>query len=245
MLYYFTCARCALDNISKRYIKISKRDDLNDPFEQRLATEAGSQYKDVVDEISNDLSKKFGIVCFTHAQPNHPLMWAHYADKHAGICLGFEHLEDPDSVARVDYGYDRPIVPENMLQALQMGWASEDYSAEYAQDPDVQNWIQQGKLAQENFQLLYRKMITSKHKDWEYEKESRLLASLDDNKIEKNGMQFLSWDNELVLRTVVLGANCDCSEQNVYDVIGDDQGISVVRATLDRSTYAVIIPGRV
>lgn len=35
------------------------------------------------------MNKQFGMICFSKRW-NNPLLWSHYADKHRGICLGFE-----------------------------------------------------------------------------------------------------------------------------------------------------------
>jgi hypothetical protein len=35
------------------------------------------------------MEKRFTLLCFS-ADWSHPLIWAHYSDKHRGLCLGFE-----------------------------------------------------------------------------------------------------------------------------------------------------------
>jgi hypothetical protein len=52
--------------------------DISD-YEFRAAYEAGVAA----------VSERFGVICFTKDWSN-PLMWAHYADKHRGVCLGFD-----------------------------------------------------------------------------------------------------------------------------------------------------------
>jgi hypothetical protein len=50
-----------------------------------------------------------GVACFTELW-NDPLMWAHYADKHRGVMIGFD-IEHPDfsEVRFVDYSNTRPV----------------------------------------------------------------------------------------------------------------------------------------
>jgi hypothetical protein len=45
--------------------------------------------------------KTCGISCFS-TDGNNQLMWAHYADKHKGICLGFSNFEQPFVNAKID-----------------------------------------------------------------------------------------------------------------------------------------------
>lgn len=50
-----------------------------------------------------------GIACFTE-NSNDPLMWAHYADKHQGVVIGFHSAHaDFSQVRRVEYETTRPL----------------------------------------------------------------------------------------------------------------------------------------
>ena len=50
-----------------------------------------------------------GVACFTKL-PNDPLMWAHYADKHRGVVIGFDTTHpDFSRVRHVDYSKARPV----------------------------------------------------------------------------------------------------------------------------------------
>ncbi len=44
-----------------------------------------------------------GIICFSRSWRN-PVLWSHYADKHEGICLGFEIPEDDVSAVTYQEG---------------------------------------------------------------------------------------------------------------------------------------------
>lgn len=55
---------------------------------------------------------KFGIFSFT-TRPDNFLMWSHYADKHNGICFGFEMSKMPtvlQKIMKVNYNEKRPII---------------------------------------------------------------------------------------------------------------------------------------
>jgi hypothetical protein len=56
-------------------------------------------------ELKKDMSQRYGIICFCKRGHN-PLLRSHYADKHRGICLGFD--VDDRGLRRVNYVADRP-----------------------------------------------------------------------------------------------------------------------------------------
>lgn len=66
--------------------------------------------------------KKTGVVCFTE-RPDNILMWAHYASKHEGLCLGFDGLSERLDVQRVQYAETLPplklvdLLPPKDLEA--------------------------------------------------------------------------------------------------------------------------------
>ena len=65
----------------------------------------------ILDETLKDFKTTAGICCFSKSYKN-PLMWSHYADKHAGICLGFNIT--PNSVAEftiLEVSYIDQIIP--------------------------------------------------------------------------------------------------------------------------------------
>ena len=63
--------------------------ELNDPFEFRWVSFSNCEYREQLDATINDLSNDFGLLCFSEDWRN-PVQWAHYADKHQGLCFGFE-----------------------------------------------------------------------------------------------------------------------------------------------------------
>ncbi len=89
LVYHFLNEEYGLQSIEKRRLKISRLTDLNDPFEfyavKLLEKEARQYLKKTIAEMS-ELS---GLLCFSENWHN-PLLWGHYADKHRGLCLGFD-----------------------------------------------------------------------------------------------------------------------------------------------------------
>ncbi|WKL58041.1 DUF2971 domain-containing protein [Asticcacaulis sp. ZE23SCel15] len=94
-LYYFTNEQYGLEAIRDQRIKISIIKDLNDPFEFTALSLTGLDQRETLNHIKSGVSENVGIVCLSSSW-QHILMWSHYADKHRGICLGFDfqgHVE--------------------------------------------------------------------------------------------------------------------------------------------------------
>ena len=68
--------------------KISRFCDLNDPFELIPFDLSNEDQRDALIHTRKELSD-VGLLCFSFKWLN-PLLWAHYADKHKEICLGFD-----------------------------------------------------------------------------------------------------------------------------------------------------------
>ena len=88
-VYYFTLSAFAISNIAMRRIKISRLQDLNDPFELLAVNLAEITEREKIMKIKDDVNKTSGLICFSISWKN-PLLWGHYAEKHAGIALGFD-----------------------------------------------------------------------------------------------------------------------------------------------------------
>ena len=54
---------------------------------------------------------KFGLLCFTE-QWNDILQWSHYADRHRGVCLGFDVTGEPGKFGKVDYVTEKFQTPQ-------------------------------------------------------------------------------------------------------------------------------------
>lgn len=87
--YYFTTGKFALSNVQLRRIKISRFQDLNDPFELLAANLAEKRIRQKIKDLKDDINSKIGLICFSKNWKN-PLVWGHYAEKHKGMALGFD-----------------------------------------------------------------------------------------------------------------------------------------------------------
>ena len=62
-----------------------------------------------------------GILCFSLNWTS-LLLWAHYADNHKGICLGFDLQDGPDwYVYPVSYVKERPSIPKRVERTGRLG----------------------------------------------------------------------------------------------------------------------------
>jgi hypothetical protein len=99
-VFYFTSSEYAFKNIEFSRIKISKFDNLNDPFELLGIELKNNDVRDALTKEKSLISKNLGLICFSEDWQN-PVQWGHYANNHKGICLGFE--VDNGRLHKVDY----------------------------------------------------------------------------------------------------------------------------------------------
>ncbi len=88
-VFYFTGSTFGLMDLESRHLKVSEFNNLNDPFEL-LGVEMSdvNVRKAMIFEKSQILKSK-GLICFSDNKYD-PVQWAHYAENHKGICLGFD-----------------------------------------------------------------------------------------------------------------------------------------------------------
>lgn len=145
-LYYFTKPEHGLENIRKRRIKIARIKDLNDPYEF-IPLMGDRALRKGMREMKRLADAEFGIVCFT-SNWDHPMMWSHYADRHRGVCLGFDIINA------------RPIIPieytPNLLQ-------EKDFMVRKIDDINA---------------LDYMRTWFVKYEAWAYEAEKRMVFHL-------------------------------------------------------------------
>jgi len=103
-LYHLTSAEYAISNIALRRLKIARFGDLNDPFELLAAGLKDKAFRKAVRSWKKEFHNTKGLLCFS-ADWKNPVLWSHYADKHRGICLGFE--VDDKYLTPVNYAKER------------------------------------------------------------------------------------------------------------------------------------------
>lgn len=100
-------------NLRHRRMKVTRFNDLNDPFELLAAELSRHEERVRFNRWRRSVSAKFGLLCFSERWEN-PLLWSHYADRHRGLCLAFDV---PDAELRSVKYLDRrwtlsDLVPE-------------------------------------------------------------------------------------------------------------------------------------
>lgn len=88
-VYHFLNDVYGPDAIRRRRLKIARINELNDPFEF-LAVESGvPEVRRAFQKVKDQQHQGTGILCFARSWRN-PVMWSHYANRHKGLCLGFD-----------------------------------------------------------------------------------------------------------------------------------------------------------
>lgn len=106
--YKFLNLKHGLRSLREKRLKISTLSDLNDPFELSPYELTDETLRRVVHNFRVALSNTRGLLCFSKDWRD-PVIWAHYADSHKGLCLGFEI---PDEMChRVTYEPERLPFP--------------------------------------------------------------------------------------------------------------------------------------
>lgn len=100
LCYYMTSAKWAEIILRERRLKLSRFHESNDPFELNLIDSRDPKRREVVRMVENYHKMNTGMICFGKTWSN-PVMWAHYAEKHSGVCLGF--AIEPSVLSEVEY----------------------------------------------------------------------------------------------------------------------------------------------
>ncbi len=133
LVYHFLNAHYGLDDLRNRRLQISRIMELNDPFEFLGVDLSDRQFRRAVKKTKTELSTTKGILCFSKTWTN-PVLWGHYADKHRGVCLGFEVPSSVlEKVEYVDSRLPRPDVLDEafMKKLLFTKFSHWQYEQEY------------------------------------------------------------------------------------------------------------------
>lgn len=107
-LHYFTTAQFGLEAIRDKRLKIARINELNDPFEFLGLALRNNIDREKLRKFKNRVDYRIGLICMSQDW-QHPLLWSHYADKHRGLCLGFDVSLDIN-FKPVEYTYERPTL---------------------------------------------------------------------------------------------------------------------------------------
>ena len=130
IVYYFTSAKYGIENLKNRRLKVSDFSNVNDPFELLGIELRDKVVRKAVNFEKSQISKRYGLLCFSVDKYN-PVQWAHYAEKHKGVCLGFDIPEK--KLKKVKYvaerlareTLDQPDCNEKLLTTKFNHWSYE------------------------------------------------------------------------------------------------------------------------
>lgn len=149
-VYKYLEARWAIKDLEKRRLKISQMDDLNDPFELLNCEMSNEDSQKKMDKVMKKLSLNDGVICFSKNSSD-PLLWGHYADKHKGVCLGF----DISAADEVIYITNKKSLCAEFEKALSLS----DFKTQ---------------------EKIMRSFFITKYIGWKYEDEVRVFPNLDE-----------------------------------------------------------------
>jgi hypothetical protein len=145
--YYFTDSEHGLAALRDRRLKVARIHELNDPFEFLGVELSDKKFRRALTETKYELSKSNGLLCFSKSW-GHPMLWAHYADKHRGICLGFDvNGAKLEHVSYVNSRFPKPAKPQSgsfvrkLLYTKFAHWSYEDEYRLYVSLDDQENGV--------------------------------------------------------------------------------------------------------
>lgn len=185
-LYHYLETRWALDDIRRGRLKLSTIDHMNDPYEGFSVCSDHDVTQAALERTQWEFVNKYVALCFS-LSPKNILMWSHYGDKHKGICLGFDVL---DELTRpVEYIHDVQIVGNMIVERR------EDFS------------IDEGiKIAD--------RLCGAKYDGWCYEQELRVHFGRNE-KDDDRGQYFRKFSEHLVLKEVIAGVKFPSSSKKL------------------------------
>ena len=111
-VYHFIKMDHGLGAIRNGHLKISTLLGLNDPFELLAHNVQDKSVRGFLHLAKKQFASEFGIICFSKESTS-PVQWAHYADRHKGLCLGFDVPECLlNNVVYVDQRFDKFSFPD-------------------------------------------------------------------------------------------------------------------------------------
>jgi hypothetical protein len=122
--YHLLPANHGISSVSLRRLKVARFSEVNDPFELLALNFREQKTRKLVRRFKAAHNSRTGLLCFS-ANWTNPVLWSHYANRHEGICLGFDLKSG--RVQRVEYEDERLLEtlddnddPFSMPEALQL-----------------------------------------------------------------------------------------------------------------------------
>jgi hypothetical protein len=209
-VYHFINRKYGLQALRRKRLKVSLIDQLNDPFEMVGFASRNRDERQAFAEVKAGLARYSGVLCFSGNWSN-PVQWSHYADRHKGLCLGFD-------------------VPEALLTRVKYR------SKRLKPDPQAIKEMQaEGAAAQE----MMLNLVTTKFSHWRYEHEHRMFVRLEER--DARGLYFCDFSENLALREAIVGSESSISRAQLKRALGRMSTCVVVfKARLAFQSFRVV-----
>lgn len=187
-VYYYASPRHILTNLRAGLLKISSFSGCNDPFElASFNMNKGVSYDDRrlfrqrIRAWQRRQDDRYGLICFSSTWRS-PLMWAHYALDHTGLCLEFTP--------------DRHSIENSGHRLLKVDYRPTRLHRDSV-PPDLDRVENDREL---------RGLCATKFSPWSYEKEIRLLVDLSaPGIVVRRGMHFMPIGQCMDLDNIFMG----------------------------------------
>jgi hypothetical protein len=123
-VYKFLDTHFGMKTLAEKRLKISTLEDLNDPFELLCFEMTDKIKRPAMNLARKEWGTTTGMLCFS-SDWRDPVIWAHYSDKHRGICLGFEIPDDAGT--RIQYINERLPLPDRPALDDATAWVYTKY----------------------------------------------------------------------------------------------------------------------
>lgn len=189
LLYRFYKHEYGYKALKEKRLRITQAKDLNDPFELSGIYVSDPNMQNYLGEQKKNFLKYSGLLCFSENWTD-LIMWAHYADAHKGLCLGFDVSGLP--VLKVNYREKQPLVDRDIARLR-------NYPATH----------------DDNSEDLPLHFFLTKSKDWQYEKEWRCFIDLVPD-VDGNTYEYFS--GMIKLKEVIIGLHSEETVKNIREI---------------------------
>lgn len=132
----------------------------NENTKHEIAEKRIKEYEEAIRKLRNSWNDKLGFICLS-GSPFVIQMWAHYADNHTGIVVG--------------------------LDEAKLGTANFDLvNVSYSDDMILLKGSFHQDRFDEEFELEFPNVLSTKQRNWEYEQEKRVYVGLDEKDADGN-----------------------------------------------------------
>jgi hypothetical protein len=228
-LYKFLSADIARKVIAERRLKISTFAEMNDPFELVGVNLTAPEFRADLAEYTQNwwpsfIQERYGVLCLSKTWTN-PILWAHYAEKPAGVALGFD-IDNTPEVDLMPVKYVPKKSDQSMSAILDLVLTAIHEQRELTKEEE------------ERAEPIVRKILSTKFSGWAYEHEVRGFTTLGEK---DSGLYFLTFEGRIRLVEVILGMRC-CLEitQMLSDLSAYANKIKVAKAIASKKAFQLL-----